>query len=213
MKVKYTDFCLNPALRGTTVHLPQHRAVALIDSGAAVEVPMARRGTTEWLRDMKERSEAFNPTPLDHATVSWSITQGAMSQRYGITAKCSRSNCAQFCFTGRPDSLLPGTSYYIEHLEFIHSCGAGAPDRVPQAICDQYCKLFKPAANLSNDEAAYYRAAAPQVSKPLNWSTFAGPTTGALVEGSEAQDKMQFLPNPGDGQRVELKTFVLPVKE
>jgi hypothetical protein len=54
MKIQYTQFALNPSLRGTTAHLPQHRAQALIDSGAAVEVPMPARGTPGWHAAMQE---------------------------------------------------------------------------------------------------------------------------------------------------------------
>jgi hypothetical protein len=57
MKIKYTEFCLNPALRGTTTNLPAHRAIALIDSGAAVEVPMPKRGSPGWLAAMAEQEE------------------------------------------------------------------------------------------------------------------------------------------------------------
>jgi hypothetical protein len=57
MKIQYTQFALNPALRGTTTNLPAHRAQVLIDSGAAVEVPMPPRGSHSWLQAKAEEEE------------------------------------------------------------------------------------------------------------------------------------------------------------
>ena len=66
MKIQYTQFALNPALRGTTAHLPLHRALALIDVGAAVEVPMPPRGTHEWHAAMQELEvERVKSIPAD----------------------------------------------------------------------------------------------------------------------------------------------------
>lgn len=39
MKITYTEFAPNPALRGTTTHLPGHIAQNLIAQGVAIHVP------------------------------------------------------------------------------------------------------------------------------------------------------------------------------
>jgi hypothetical protein len=76
MKIRYSEFCLNPTLRGTTTHLPAHRAQALLDSGAAVEVPMPARGTKEWHAAMKELEEirqASLPADQPYPSPTWSV--------------------------------------------------------------------------------------------------------------------------------------------
>jgi hypothetical protein len=67
MKIQYTQFALNPALRGTTTNLPQHRAQALIDSGAAVEVPY--KNYQERLADTMQKPTA--------ALVQWAVHEKA----------------------------------------------------------------------------------------------------------------------------------------
>jgi len=215
MKIKYTQFALNPALRGTTAHLPLHRALALIDSGAAIEVPMAPRGTAQWLQDMKERSAAANP-PV-YATVTWAVAQGAVNGRIYISAKCSQP-CTTFAFDGHPDSLVfPDTRQYmsLEHLVFTHSCGCGVhgPETIPAAICEQYRKLYKPRRVYGHDEALAAKLAAPQKSELLDRSKFAGPAAGEpLLEGCEKEHLLNYLPNPGDGQPVDMSKVVFPWK-
>jgi hypothetical protein len=90
MKVRYTEFCLNPTLRGTTVHLPQHRAQALIDVGAAVEVPMPARGTREWHAAMQElEAERQKLIPADQrqnlpTVPTWSVRFLEHARKYVV---------------------------------------------------------------------------------------------------------------------------------
>jgi hypothetical protein len=67
MKVRYTEFALDPNLRGTTIHLPAHRAQALIDIGAAVEVPY---------KNFQERLAAEMPPPVA-PVVQWAVHEKA----------------------------------------------------------------------------------------------------------------------------------------
>lgn len=149
MKVKF----LSGPKQGTTEHINNQAGAVLIAAGMAVEVPMAARGSANWLHDMKEREEAARPTPVIAPTVTWNMTRGSLNQRYAITARCARANCSSLRFDGVPDLTKA-----LEHLTFTHSCGGGAPEMAPQAICDQYRKVFNlPTAGA--DEAAYYRSA------------------------------------------------------
>lgn len=70
MRIKYTEFALNPALRGTISHLPQHRAQALIDSGAAVELPY--KNYVERLHDEQAQRAA---EPKNAPATGWSIRE------------------------------------------------------------------------------------------------------------------------------------------
>jgi len=215
MKIQYTQFCLNPALRGTTAHLPQHRAVALIDSGAAIEVPLPQRGSPEWLQAMKERSAAANPQ-VD-ATVSWTVSKQSISERFCISAKCSAPNCTTFAFDNDPDVLcFPGTDKHmsLEHLSFVHSCGCGYPEKIPVAICEQYRKLdatYKP-TRVSADVSSYYSQCTPgkDFGQKVDLSKIVGPTTGPLVAGSESQDLVLFQQE--QSRPVDLSKVLFPVK-
>ncbi|HWY20026.1 MAG TPA: hypothetical protein VNX26_02335 [Candidatus Acidoferrum sp.] len=61
MKITYTQFVPDPALRGTTTNLPAHIAQVLIASGQASAVPMPVRGTKEWLKARLEQSAQAGP--------------------------------------------------------------------------------------------------------------------------------------------------------
>jgi hypothetical protein len=162
MKVRYTEFCLNPALRGTTTHLPQHRAIALIDQGAAVEVPMATRGTPEWLKDMQERSASLNPTSPNTPLVTWAINLATIANRYAVVARCSAPNCAVLRYDGPPSGA--------KSLVFTHSCSGAVPDAIPASVVEQYRKLHRPVSNYNADEALAAQLAAPRPSRPVDLS-------------------------------------------
>jgi hypothetical protein len=70
MRIRYTEFALNPALRGTITHLPQHRAQALIDSGAAVELPY--KNYVERLNDEQAQRAA---DPKNAPATGWSVRE------------------------------------------------------------------------------------------------------------------------------------------
>jgi hypothetical protein len=72
MRIRYTEFALNPALRGTITHLPQHRAQPLIDSGAAVELPY--KNYVERLND-EQAQRAAEPKPKDAPVIGWIIRE------------------------------------------------------------------------------------------------------------------------------------------
>jgi len=135
MKIQYTQFALNPALRGTTTDLPQHRAQALIDSGAAVEIPMPPRGSKNWHARMAEnerervalipadqRQSAPSPVPV------WSVhfVQGSNTfvvKRNHLTEEIVYG--ARMLFDrGRPDFKL-STKVFVENLK-----KAGCPKEV-----------------------------------------------------------------------------------
>jgi|HubBroStandDraft_6_1064221.scaffolds.fasta_scaffold588084_2 hypothetical protein len=70
MRIRYTEFALNPALRGTISHLPAHRAQALIDSGAAVELPY--KNYVERLNDEQAQRAA---DPKNAPATGWSVRE------------------------------------------------------------------------------------------------------------------------------------------
>jgi hypothetical protein len=213
MKIQYTQFCLNPALRGTTTNLPAHRAIALIDAGAAVEVPLPPRGSAGWLAARNEQAAILNP-PAD-ANVKWTVSKGEINGRYFISGRCSSGNCTTFNFDSPPDSLtFPGTRQHmeLEHLEFHHSCGAFATEKVPAAICAQYRKLWEPSKTLPKDVAIFHRACQPHPTdgKRVELTTFAGPHPGQRpVEGIEKEQSGMFLPTP---DLVDTKNLIGPQK-
>jgi hypothetical protein len=90
MKIRYTEFALNPSLRNTFAHLPAHRAQALIDSGAAVEVPMPSRGSAGWLAAMAEQEQLrIGSIPADsrdifHATPIWQVSYLKLNNKYVV---------------------------------------------------------------------------------------------------------------------------------
>src|ERR1039458_7606455 len=72
MKITYTQFVADPALRGTTTNLPAHIAQVLIASGQATEVPMPRRGSkgNGWLEARLEQSRNAGPPSVDDVVPS-----------------------------------------------------------------------------------------------------------------------------------------------
>jgi hypothetical protein len=80
MKITYTQFAADPALRGTTTNLPAHIAQVLIAQGVAEAVPDPRRGTNEYLQMRAEQSAAAVPSPYDTPApfvqgVRWEVGQ------------------------------------------------------------------------------------------------------------------------------------------
>jgi hypothetical protein len=69
MKITYTQFVADPALRGTTTNLPAHIAQVLIAQGAAKAEPMPARGSAGWLAARNEQA-ATATVPDAHDTVA-----------------------------------------------------------------------------------------------------------------------------------------------
>jgi hypothetical protein len=161
-------------------HIDNVTGKTLIKAGLAEEIPLAPRGSASWLAERKEIELAAQTAPAP-AVVQWSVTRSVRAQCFAITAKCSRENCASFYFDGDPHALtsapttpnvlgrggrsaapffasIPGRYMAIEHLQFVHSCGGGAPENVPEAIAEQYRKQYRPAA-VTPDLAEYYHNA------------------------------------------------------
>jgi hypothetical protein len=112
MKIQYTQFAPNPALRGTTTHLPPHIAQNLIAQGVAVHVPY--KNFVEFMnanhRSGSDPSNSNPPSPV--SGVEWScvrLTDRAVIFRksgfettrietvaVAIQAGCPESVCRQF---------------------------------------------------------------------------------------------------------------------
>jgi hypothetical protein len=193
----------------------------MASAGLIEIVPMAPRGTSQWLEDMKERSAAFaEPQPV--AQVSWLVAKGALTERYGITARCSRANCSSFFFDGEPSAWRDG-HYVLEHLEFIHSCGGGPPVQVPASICKEYRRVKSTVENVSTvtaDVVNYHRnchktpgdGERVDVFNPRNEGGFVlppivGPRTGAADPRHNNYGSGNFQPSPGDGQKADLSAL------
>jgi hypothetical protein len=205
VKIKF----LSGPRAGQTSHVPNSQEYQVMASAGLIEiVPMAARGSAEWLRDMKERSEALNP-PVQ-PKVTWSVGKGDRNGRYFISAKCSNPQCSEFFYDGAPNSA--------DKLTFVHSCSGTAPERIPVEVSDQYRKLFKlPAlgAELPADEAAFHYAARPQPSRPVDLyapqKNEQGDIVGPPILGGHPVDPKHsnygignFQPSPGDGQKADL---------
>jgi hypothetical protein len=219
MKIKF----LSGPRAGQTSHVPNSQEYQVMASAGLIEiVPMAPRGTSQWLEDMKERSAAFTP-PLADAQVTWLVAKGALTERYGITARCSRANCSSFFFDGHPDAWRDG-HYLLEHLEFVHSCGGGAPVQVPASICNEYrrVKSTENGGTMSADVANYHRNCQKSKGDGERVDLFnprkenvgdgvevvlppiVGPRTGVADPRHNNYGSGNFQPSPGDGQPADL---------
>jgi hypothetical protein len=84
MKITYTQFVPDPALRGTTTNLPAHIAQVLIASGQASAFPMPVRGSKEWLKARLEQSASANAPDVHDvsptvAGVEWGVKEKSLS--------------------------------------------------------------------------------------------------------------------------------------
>jgi hypothetical protein len=215
MKIKF----LSGPRAGQTSHVPNSQEYQVMASAGLIEiVPMAPRGTSQWLEDMKERSAAF-AEPQRAAQVSWLVAKGSLTERYAITARCSRANCSSFFFDGDPDTWRDG-HYLLEHLEFVHSCGGAAPVQVPASICKEYRGVKSTMENggtISADVANYHRNCQKNkgdgervdVFNARNEDGFVlppivGPRTGAADPRHNNYGSGNLQPSPGDGQSADL---------
>jgi hypothetical protein len=170
------------------------------------------KSASERLAAREAERARLNPVPP--ATVVWAVVKGAVSERYHISAKCSRANCTSVLYDAPPSSSL-------EQLQFLHSCGGSAPENIPAAVAAQYRNLFTPATEMTADVAAYHYAARPQKSLPVDLhgpqknehGVIVGPP---IIGGHPVNPKHNnygrenFQPTPGDGQKMDL-TPINPV--
>jgi hypothetical protein len=187
MKIRFTN--PHSTKYGREEHVENTIGKTLIALGEAEVVPY---------KDFRERLRSENPTAFAPvaATVQWSVSQGMINSRYYISAKCSQPQCTTLAYDAPPSAAL-------ESITFLHSCGCAHAEKVPAQIAEQYRKQFKPATTLGKDEARYYHDARPQVSKPVDPSTWQYPLTGPLREGNEKEGLLNYAPNPGDGQPLD----------
>jgi hypothetical protein len=194
MKIKF----LSGPRAGQTEHVPNSQEYQVMASAGLIEiVPMAARGSAEWLRDMKERSAALNPQV--QSTVTWSVGKGDRNGRYFISAKCSAPQCSGegFFFDGAPNAA--------DKLTFIHSCSGTAPEKVPAAVVEKYRKLHFVPSTLGADEASYHFAARPQPSQVVDLSHLKGPLPGIAADPRHDNYGISnYAPNPGDGKKMDL---------
>jgi hypothetical protein len=216
MKIQYNDYAPNPSLRNTTKEIKRYLGEQLIAQGIAVEIPYA---------SAQERLRSETPWAFESvtATVQWSVTLGAVNNRYAISAKCSRPNCQTFSYDGSPAGVrervgidhnmtMPERLVPLEDQTFNHSCGCQHSERIPAAVVAQYRSVFKPATQLGKDEAIAATLGRPQPSRPVDLSKITGRTTGPERAGSEQTDKMQFLPALDQGKHVDPSMYTRPVK-
>jgi hypothetical protein len=138
MKIKYTEFALNPQLRGTTTHLPAHRAQALIDSGAAVEVKMPPHGTPGWLEARAEQEQVrIDSLPADRretfpTVVTWQVYKLPFSGKLGVVRLYLTEKTiyepALIYDRGRPD-FKASQKNFVSVLKI---------DKCPESVIQQY---------------------------------------------------------------------------
>jgi hypothetical protein len=180
---------------GEQVHCPASVAEGFIFDGVAERVKY--KSYVERLQQEEADRRASIVTPV--ATVQWSVSQGAVSGRYFVAAKCSQQQCSTLAYDAPPTAAL-------ESITFLHSCGCiTGPEKIPATVAAQYRKLFKPATTLGRDEAAYFHDARPQLSTPVDPRTWQYPLTGPLREGSEKEGLKNYQPNGDEGKPLDVK--------
>jgi hypothetical protein len=88
MKIEYTQFIPDPALRGKTTHLPAHIAQVLIATGQAKEVKLPPRSAPGWAEARVALSRETQGPPVAGDTVvefhkdpQWSVVAAPISGR------------------------------------------------------------------------------------------------------------------------------------
>jgi hypothetical protein len=197
MKVKFTS---GPK-QGTIEHLQPSIANTLIAAGLAELIPF--KNYVERLQE----EEAVRQSSLPQVTsnVTWAVVKGAFSERYHISAKCSRTNCTALAYDAPP-------SLALESITFYHSCGGSAPEKIPAAVAAQYRNLFKPPAEVSLDLVNYYHNCHKSKGDGERVDLYAPQKINGVVVGppvlfdhpvNPAHNNYGWenaRPNPGDGQ-------------
>jgi len=156
-----------------------------------------------------EEAERQRSLPQIPAAVQWAVKKGALRECYYISAKCSRANCTVLAYDAPPSASL-------ESITFYHSCGGFAPEKIPAAICDQYRKLFAPAAEVGADVANYFHNCAKSKGDGERVDLYAPKKINGVVVGPPVlfdhpvnakhnnYGWENARPNPGDGQPADL---------
>jgi hypothetical protein len=94
MKIEYTEFIPDPALRGKTTHLPAHIAQVLIATGQAKEKKLPPRSAQGWAEARVAESKELSQGPSQYDTVvefhkdpQWSVVAAPISGRPTIHRK------------------------------------------------------------------------------------------------------------------------------
>lgn len=143
MKIQYTEFAPNPALRNTITHLPPHIAQNLIAQGVAVHVPY-KNYVERLSEEFREGSSSYNVNPPQVSGVEWS--------------------CAELPTTGRP-VIYRKSGYETARIEDEQQAiQYGCPEHV--------LKQFREVMGVVNVDVAevrlqeQYRAAAKAANAP-----------------------------------------------
>lgn len=193
---------LRPDLPLGVEDLKPEIAIPLIGGGFAEEIKY--KNYIERLASLSKMNQAAEVP----ATVQWACVKGAFSERYHISAKCSRANCTSLAYDAPPSASL-------ESITFYHSCGGFAPEKIPAAICDQYRKLFQQPALVGADMVNYYANCQKSKGDGERVDLYAPQTINGVVVGPPVlfdhpvnakfnnYGHENFQPNPGDGQPVD----------
>ena len=199
---------LRPDLPPGVEDIKPEIAIPLIGGGFAEEIKY--KNYIERLASLSKMNQAAEIPP----TVQWACVKGAISERYHISAKCSRANCTSVLYDAPPSPSL-------EALTFCHSCGGFAPEKIPAAVAAQYRNLFKVPSEMTADLSSYFYAARPQPSQPVDLhgpqKNEQGVIVGPPIISSHPVNakhnnygRENFHPTPGDGQKMDL-TPINPV--
>jgi hypothetical protein len=224
MKVKFTS---GPK-QGTIEHLQPSIANTLIAAGLAELIPF--KNYVERLQE----EEAVRQSSLPQAapTVKWVVKKGMLTERWAITASCSRPNCSAFYFDGDPGKIIDKkgveegffsikstrTNGSIENQSFIHSCSGTASEKIPASICAEY-RAKKKSENITTvgaDEAHFYKNCQPSKGDGERVDLYAPQTINGVVVGPPVlfdhpvntkhnnYGWENARPSPGDGQPADL---------
>jgi hypothetical protein len=186
MKIKF----VSGHKAGTIEHLQPSIANTLIAAGLAEHIPYKN-----YVERLAEEGRA-SQTAQDPAIVSWGISLGNRNGKDFISARCSRPNCSTLVYDGLPTAL--------ESITFCHSCGGGAPEKIPAAVCEQYRSVYRKPVNVGSDEAKCFEAVRALTASDPKIQPF-GPKEGVPVDPSRKNYGIDnYKPSPGDNQKADL---------
>jgi hypothetical protein len=196
---------------GTTYQVDTRHHVATSVAERYIQHKVAERYKYKSVAERlsSEEAERARLNPVPPASVVWKVVKGAISERYHISAKCSRANCTSVIYDAPPSPSL-------EALTFCHSCGGSAPEKIPAAVAAQYRNLFKVPAECTADLADYYHKCAKSKGDGEPVDLYAPQKINGVVVGPPVlfdhpvnakhnnYGHENFQPNPGDGQKADL---------
>jgi hypothetical protein len=185
MKIKF----VSGPKAGTIEHLQPSIANVLIASGLAEHIPYKN-----YAERLSEESAALQAAPSP--TVQWSCALGNINGKHFISARCSRPNCSTLVYDALPTAL--------ESITFCHSCGGGAPEKIPAAVCEQYRSVYRKPVNVGSDEAKCFEAARALNASDTKIIAF-GPEKDVPIDPSRKNYGIDnYKPSPGDNQKADL---------